>query len=86
MISRTESEQILYDARLKFQLDQEANLEGARREGMEIGLRKGELRGRIGLLRQLLGLTTADDLSTYSEDQLSKIENELQSQLRGRGL
>ena len=99
MIARTPEQQALYDARLKFQRDEAAKLEGARLEGREEareegrvegkkeGLRKGELLGRVLLLRELLNLTTPThtELVDLSESELSAMADDLQSRLRHRG-
>ena len=45
MISKTPEQRMLYDARLKFQLDGAARLDAARTEGEAQGLREGEAKG-----------------------------------------
>ena len=103
MIARTPEQLALYDARLKFQRDEAAKLEGARLEGKQEGkeegreegreegekkgLRKGELLGRILVLRELLEVQplTRAELAAFSEDELSAMADDLQSQLRHRG-
>ncbi len=95
MISQTPEQQRQYDARLKFQLDEAARLEFAReqalREGEEKGRvegrREGKLLGRIAILQELLGVEepTSTELSSYNEDQLSELAEQLQGQLRNRG-
>ncbi len=86
MISLTPAEHQLYEDRLKVQKDEDARLEGARQEGEASGLRKGELRGSIKRLQQILGLTepAAAELAELSEAQLSKLEGELECQLGER--
>ena len=99
MISKTPEQRMLYDARLKFQLDGAARLDAARTEGKAQGLREGEakgrvegrregaLLGRISVLQELLGVAepTPDELTRYDESQLSGLAEKLQSQLRHRG-
>ena len=46
MIARTPEQQALYDARLKFQRDEAAKLEGARLEGREEAREEGRVEGR----------------------------------------
>lgn len=73
MISKSPEQQMHYDARLKFQLDEAARLEFARdegiregeakgrdegfREGEAKGVQRGVILGRIVLLQELLGLS-----------------------------
>lgn len=86
MISQTPDERRLYDARLKFQRDQTAILEGAVDEARAQALREGELRGQIKLLQQMLNMpqSTSDELSNYSNLQLIEMRDQLQIQLRER--
>ena len=95
MISRTPDQQLKYDARVKFQRDEEARFELARseglreglREGMEKGMEKGALLGRISLLQELLGGLgqSMTELKELDQPQLVAIEETLQLQLRTRG-
>ncbi len=99
MISKSPEQQMLYDARLKSQLDDAARLELARdegrdegrveglREGEAKGVQKGVLLGRIVLLQELLGVSqpAPGELSTYDEGRLSECAEQLQRQLRNRG-
>ncbi|RLT20703.1 MAG: Rpn family recombination-promoting nuclease/putative transposase [Planctomycetota bacterium] len=98
MISQTPEQLMLYNARLKFQRDEEGRLELARQEGEargrqkgeEIGEARGEARGlklgRITLLQELLGIrpSTVEDFAGYDEAQLNDIAEQLQQQLRSR--
>ena len=85
MISKTPEQQMQYDARRKFQMDEAARLEQARNEGLREGLQKGELLGRIRLFQELLGIApSADELSNHDEARLSELADQLQSQLRSR--
>ncbi len=79
MISQTPEQLTFYNARLKFQRDQEASLAQATLEG--------EARGRITILQELLGLrpSTAEELAGYDASQLNNMADELQHQLRSRG-
>ena len=91
MISQTPEQLMLYNARLKFQRDEEARLQKARedgiREGEARGRQEGFLAGRIVLLQELLGirLSTAEELIGYSDTQLHDLAEQLQQQLRSRG-
>ncbi len=91
MIARTPEQQALYDARLKFQRDEAAKLEGARLEGRaegeKEGLRLGVLIGRILTLGEYLDVKTLGhvELAVLSECELSAMADGLQSQLRLRG-
>jgi len=98
MISQTPEQLILYNARLKFQRDEEARiiqarLEGeargearGRQEGEEIGQARGLKLGRITLLHELLGIrpSTAEEFAGYDEAQLNTMAEQLQRQLRSR--
>ena len=91
MIAQTPEQLMLYNARLKFQRDEEARLQKARedgiREGEARGRQEGFLAGRIVLLQELLGirLSTAEELIGYSDTQLHDLAEQLQQQLRSRG-
>ena len=89
MISKTPEQQMQYDARRKFQMDEAARLEQARNEGeakgLREGLQKGALLGRIRLLQELLGIApSADELSNHDEARLSELADQLQCQLHSR--
>ena len=87
MISQTPEQQQLYDARLKFQLDEAARLEFARTEARTEGLRIGELIGQIKLLQNLLGISdpSADRLLSYDLVELSELAEQLKAQFRRAG-
>lgn len=91
MISQTPEQLMLYNARLKFQRDEEARLQKARqdgiREGEARGRQEGFLAGRIVLLQELLGIrpSTAEELVGYNDTQLHNMAEQLQHQLRSRG-
>jgi flagellar biosynthesis/type III secretory pathway protein FliH len=82
---------MLYNARLKFQRDEEARLQKARedgiREGEARGRQEGFLAGRIVLLQELLGIrpSTGEELVGYNDAQLHDMAEQLQRQLRSRG-
>ena len=78
----------MYDQREKALRDYEWLIEGARREGIQQGIEKGELIGKITLLRQLLGEAeeSKEALQELSCDELSSMVAELQDRLRTRGL
>ncbi len=82
MISQTPAQRLLYDARLKFQRDEESKLRHARQEGEARGVRIG----RIRTLQDLLGMrqSTTDELAECDEAQLHEKAEQLQDQLRSR--
>jgi predicted transposase/invertase (TIGR01784 family) len=98
MISQTPRERELYEARLKLERDEAARLLGAReegrqegrqegrREGRQEGKRLGKLIGVVQTLQQLLGMevSTSEDLEVRSEEDLSKMVEAFQTQLRDR--
>ncbi len=98
MISQTPEQRLLYNARLKFQRDEEARVLKARedglRDGRQEGIREGELKGRqegflagrIVMLQELLGIdrSTNEELASYGETQLNDLAEQLQRQLRAR--
>ena len=96
MISQNPDQLLAYNARLKFQRDEASRMLQARQEGMQEGRQEGrqegEVRGqqigRISLLRELLGLPawTTAEFSALDAGQLSIIADQLQHQLRGRGV
>lgn len=95
MISQTPEQLMLYNARLKFQRDEQARLQKAREDGIREGEARGEARGRqegflagrIVLLQELLGMrpSTAEELVGYNDTQLHDMSEQLQRQLRSRG-
>ena len=99
MISQTPEQLMFYNARLKFQRDEEGRLALARQEGEargrqkgeEIGEARGEARGlklgRITLLQELLGnrQSTVEELAGFDEAELHDMAEQLQHQLRSRG-
>ena len=78
MISQTPAQRLLYEARLKFQRDEESKLRQARQEGRQ--------EGRILVLQDLLGMrqSTTTELAEYDEAQLHDMAEQLQNQLRSR--
>ena len=99
MISQTPEQLLLYNARLKFQRDEEARLRKAEEDGRLEGFREGEMigeargeasglkLGRITLLQELLGIrpSTSEEFAGFDEAQLKELEEQLQHQLRSRG-
>jgi predicted transposase/invertase (TIGR01784 family) len=87
MISQTPEQLMLYNARLKFQRDEEARLQDAIQVGEARGAARGLKVGRITLLQELLGirLSTVEEFAGYDEGQLTHIADQLQQQLRTRG-
>lgn len=88
MISNTPEQQMIYDARLKFQTDEATRLELAREEGFREGEARGEKLGQVMLLQQLLGAAdpSPSNLSKYDFSQLTELINDLQRRLRLRGI
>jgi len=95
MISQTPEQLLFYNARLKFQRDEEGRLALARQEGEAKGRQKGEeigearglKLGRITLLQELLGIrpSTVEEFAGYDEAELNDIAEQLQHQIRSRG-
>ena len=99
MICQTPEQRLLYNARLKFQRDEEARVLKARedglREGRQEGIREGEAKGRQGRIsgrshRLASGIARRrsidrEELASYDEAQLNDLEDQLQHQLRARG-
>ncbi len=86
MISQTPEQLMLYNARLKLQLDEAARILQARQEGRQEGETRGLLIGRITVLQELLGLRpfNAEEFSGYDAAQLNSLSEQLQQQLRDR--
>ena len=94
MISRTPDQRRHYDARLKWELDENTRIQTAfeegeikgREEGEIKGREEGELFGKIRMLQNLLSLpqSTDDALHPRSRTELETLVTELQSQLRKR--
>ena len=86
MISQTPAQRLLYDARLKFQRDEESKLRQARQEGEARGEARGVKIGRIITCQDLLGMrsSTMEELAVYDETQLNDMAEQLQKQLRSR--
>ena len=99
MISKNPEQRQLYEARLKFQRDEAARLEGAINEGvkqgdaqghargLQEGIEKGQLLGQIKLLQDLLSISqpSPENLSAYTDIQLDTLVEDLKRQLRSRG-
>ena len=90
MISRTPDQRRHYDARLKWELDENTRIQTAFEEGeikgREEGREEGELFGKIRMLQNLLSLpeSTDQDLHPRSRTELETLATELQAQLRKR--
>jgi predicted transposase YdaD len=96
MISRTPDQRRHYDARLKWELDENTRIQTAFEEGelkgreegeikgREEGREEGELFGKIRMLQNLLSLpqSTDDVLRPRSRTELESLVTELQAQLR----
>ena len=93
MIQRTPRQRDQYELRLKAQRDERARtqhaVEQARLEGEAKGRAEGEalgaVRGRIQLLTKLLNMEQVS-VDGLTMEQLVAIENDLQRQLRDRGV
>ena len=94
MISRTPDQRRHYDARLKWELDENTRIQTAfeegeikgREEGEIKGREEGELFGKIRMLQNLLSLpqSTDKELQPKSRNELETLATELQTQLRKR--
>jgi predicted transposase YdaD len=90
MISRTPDQRRHYDARLKWELDENTRIQTAFEEGelkgREEGREEGEIFGKIRMLQNLLSLpqSTDDVLHSKSRTELESLVTELQAQLRKR--
>jgi len=86
MIAQSPHEREMYEARLKFERDQEWRLSAARNEGIEQGIERGiergEYTGQIRLLQRLLGLpeSQSGELAAFGIDQLRNLFTQLQTQ------
>ena len=76
MIARTPEERDLYEARLKLQRDEQSRIEAAEA--------RGEAKGRVRVLEELLGLV-GSSLEGLTLGELATRENDLHRQLRERG-
>ena len=91
MISQTPEQRLLYDARLKFQRDEESRMQEALKrgiqEGRQEGRQEGVIVGRILLLQELLGVRpwAMDEFAGCNASQLAELEVQLKQQLRSRG-
>jgi predicted transposase/invertase (TIGR01784 family) len=89
MIQRTPQQRSQYELRLKAQRDDRARLQQARAEGKAEGKAEGEARGEavgiIKALQQVLGIESTS-LAELSLEQLTAMANDLQRQVRERGV
>ena len=85
-IGEITEEKLMYDAREKASLDIQSNLVDARQEGIEIGEQRGKLMGSVQVYEGLLGasLSSDDDLSKRSIQELESMVSLLQKRLRDR--
>jgi predicted transposase YdaD len=94
MISRTPDQRRHYDARLKWELDENTRIQTAfeegeikgREEGESKGREEGELFGKIRMLQNLLSLpqSTDKELQLKTRTELETLATELQAHLRKR--
>ena len=77
----------MYDQREKALRDHQWAVEGARQEGLEEGLEKGQAIGIIAALQDIVGETTTDvdELKKLDEAELNRLCADLQERLRSRG-
>ena len=86
MITQTPEQQRLYDARLKFQLDEAARLERAETEGRTEGRIEARREGvldKIATLQDLLSIVepTPAELLNRTDSQLSELVEQLKLQI-----
>lgn len=83
MLTQTNEERELYEARRKAQLDHNTGLKMARLEGQEEGLSKGEKIGTIQLCERVLHrpATSREQLVQLSLEELTRLAEALQKQL-----
>ncbi|MDA1232368.1 MAG: hypothetical protein O2856_16470 [Planctomycetota bacterium] len=90
MISQTPEQRLLYNARLKFQRDEESRLHEATQDALKRGIQEGReegvIVGRVLVLQELLGLRqwTMDQFPGCNASQLADLEDDLKQQLRSR--
>ena len=86
MIAQSPQEREMYEARLKFERDQVWRLRAAKDEGIEQGIERGEVSGRIRVLQVLLGLPESplSELAGLELEQLSRMAIQLQAQVSDR--
>ena len=80
MIAQSPSERALYEARLKLETDQVWKLQEAKDEGRDegfvLGIQRGEYRGKIRLLQNILGLPESSEGELEAMD-IGQLQNEL---------
>ena len=90
MIAQSPSERALYEARLKLETDQVWKLQEAKDEGREegfvLGIQRGEYRGQIRLLQNILGQpeSSEGELEAMDIGQLQSLLARLRALLRDR--
>ncbi len=90
MIARNPEEKRLYEARLKFQRDEQARLEYAIEEGEIKGKIKGKIEGKIeGKITAFqeileLPLSKPEELAAMTPEELASLTSELQQLIRNR--
>lgn len=82
VVSQSDLERERYKARLKFQRDQASSLQCALEEGIEKGLAKGDLIGRVRLCQHLLKLPVLshESLQIMTLEQLTALAASLEQQ------
>ena len=76
MIAQSPSERALYEARLKLETDQVWKLQEAKDEGFVLGIQRGEYRGQIRLLQNILGQPESSEGELEAMD-IGQLQNEL---------
>ena len=85
MIQRTPQQRNQYELRLKAQRDERARMQYAVDQARAEGEARGRLIGQIEMLRGLLRLESSQ-LDDLSQEELVVLANDLQQQLRDRGV
>lgn len=88
MLSQTEIERELYEARRKGHLDYLTDMRVERRIGQQIGQQIGRRDGRIQLLQKLLRIPVSsdDDLEALTSNELDTLAEQLAANARQNGL
>ena len=89
MISRTPQQRLHYNARLKWELDENSRIQAALEEGAALGAARGKIEGEIRLIRtleELLGMESSSDsqLEDNTLEELQSYSAELQSKIKSR--
>ncbi len=82
MLAQSDLDREIYEGRLKARRDERAKMSGALEQGMQQGVEKGLLVGRIQMCQELLGVEGASraELETLDIENLQRIADELRGQ------